>query len=134
MGDGRAVRLVRHDPAQPVDTTKWPATVPAVEHLLCEGLEFAAGLTVLVGENGSGQVHHRGDAGRGVRAQPAGRLSPGRAVPDPGQQPGSGAHLIVERGAGRPRWSYFLRADTMHSLYTYLEDHPNRRRPERFHS
>jgi hypothetical protein len=45
VGDGRAVRLVRHDPAQPIDT--------------------------------------------------------------------------------RPRWSYFLRADTTHSLYTYLEDHPN---------
>jgi predicted ATPase len=38
----------------------------------------------------------------------------------------------VERGPVRPRWSYFLRADTMHSLYTYLEDHPGRQ-PERFH-
>jgi hypothetical protein len=55
VGDGRAVRLVRHDPAQPVDTTRWPATVPAVEHLLCEGLELPAGLTVLIGENGSGK-------------------------------------------------------------------------------
>jgi hypothetical protein len=26
VGDGRAVRLVRRDPAQSVDTTKWPAT------------------------------------------------------------------------------------------------------------
>ena len=24
----------------------------------------------------------------------------------------------------RPRWSYFLRADTMHQLYTYLEQNP----------
>jgi hypothetical protein len=33
---------------------------------------------------------------------------------------------------GRGAWAYFLRADTMHSLYTYLEENPGRR-PERFH-
>ncbi len=32
----------------------------------------------------------------------------------------------------KPRWSYFLRADTMSQLYTYLEEHPGRR-PERLH-
>jgi len=31
--------------------------------------------------------------------------------------------LTVVRGV-RPRWSYFLRADTMHQLYTYLEQNP----------
>jgi hypothetical protein len=51
--DGRAVRLVRHDPGSPVDITRWPATIPAVEQLRCEGLELPGGLTVLVGENGS---------------------------------------------------------------------------------
>ena len=31
----------------------------------------------------------------------------------------------ADRGTGvRPRWSYFLRADTMHQLYTYLEQNP----------
>ena len=35
-------------------------------------------------------------------------------------EPAAGAQQIVERGPVRPRWSYFLRADTMHSLYTYL--------------
>ena len=39
--------------------------------------------------------------------------------------------MIAERGPVRP-WSYFLRADTMHGLYSYLEDNPGRRR-ERFH-
>jgi predicted ATPase len=53
--DGRVVRLIRHDPGSPVDTTSWPATVPAVEQILCEGWELPAGLTVLVGENGSGK-------------------------------------------------------------------------------
>jgi hypothetical protein len=31
-----------------------------------------------------------------------------------------GGELTVVRGL-RPRWSYFLRADTMNQLYTYLE-------------
>jgi len=47
-------------------------------------------------------------------------------------EPGIGAHLWAERGLGYPAWTYFLRADTMHGLYTYLEDNPGRR-PERFH-
>ena len=39
--------------------------------------------------------------------------------------------LTVVRGL-RPRWSHFLRADTMSQLYTYLEQNPGRR-PERLH-
>ena len=39
-------------------------------------------------------------------------------------EPGIGAHLWAERGLGYPAWTYFLRADTMHGLYTYLEDNP----------
>jgi predicted ATPase len=46
-------------------------------------------------------------------------------------EPGIGSELTVVRGA-RPRWSYFLRADTMHLLYTYLEENPGRV-PERLH-
>ena len=46
-------------------------------------------------------------------------------------EPGIGGELTVVRGL-RPRWSYFLRADTMSQLYTYLEEHPGRR-PERLH-
>jgi predicted ATPase len=46
-------------------------------------------------------------------------------------EPGIGGELTVVRGP-RPRWSYFLRADTMSQLYTYLEQNPGRR-PERLH-
>jgi len=53
--DGRAFRLIRHDPASPADACIWPATVPAVAQVLREDLELPAGLTVLVGENGSGK-------------------------------------------------------------------------------
>jgi predicted ATPase len=130
--DGRAVRLVRHDPAVPIDTSRWPATVPAVEQVLTEGLPVPAGLTVLVGENGSGKstlVEMLAEA-CGLNPQGGSVLAPRRWTRD--SEPGVGQHLIVERGPGRHRWSYFLRADTMHGLYTYLEDHPGRKR-ERFH-
>jgi MoxR-like ATPase len=33
----------------------WPSTVPAARHLLRAGLELAPGITILVGENGSGK-------------------------------------------------------------------------------
>ena len=54
-GDERVVRRIRPDPGHPIDTSRWPATVPAVRQLLSEGLELPPGLTVLVGENGSGK-------------------------------------------------------------------------------
>jgi hypothetical protein len=38
LTDSRVIRVIRHDPASVVDTSRWPATVPVVEQLLCEGL------------------------------------------------------------------------------------------------
>jgi predicted ATPase len=89
--DARPVRAFRPDPEAVVDEQVWPASVPALAQLLREGLELPAGLTVLVGENGSGKS------------------------------------TVVETLA-----DYFLRADTMSQLYTYLEENPGRR-PERLH-
>ena len=130
--DGRAVRMVRHDPGSPVDTTRWPATVPGVEQLLCEGLELPAGLTVLVGENGSGKSTVMEILAEACGLNPQGGSAQAKLFRTRDSEPGLGMHLIVERGPVRPRWSYFLRADTMHTLYTYLEDNPGRR-PERLH-
>jgi predicted ATPase len=130
--DERLVRAFRHDHEQPVDLGRWPATVPAVAQLLRDGLELPAGLTVLVGENGSGKstmVEILAEA-YGLNPQGGSALAHFRTRDS---EPGLGSAFIVERGTSRPRWSYFLRADTMHGLYTYLEDHPNPRRPERFH-
>lgn len=132
LADGRAIRLIRHDPGSPVDTSRWPATVPAVEQLLCEGLELPAGLTVLVGENGSGKSTLVETLAEACGLNPQGGSAMGQLFRVRDSEPGLGARLVVERGPSRPRWSYFLRADTMHSLYTYLEDHPGRR-DERLH-
>ena len=131
--DGRAIRLIRHDPGSPVDTSRWPATVPAVEQMLCEGLELAPGVTVLVGENGSGKSTVVEMLAEACGLNPQGGSAMARLFRTRDSEPGLGTNLIVERGPIRPRWSYFLRADTMHTLYSYLEDNPGRRGPELFH-
>jgi predicted ATPase len=131
--DGRAVRRVRLDPgSSTVDTTRWPATVPAVGQLLRDGLELPAGLTVLVGENGSGKSTVMEILAEACGLNPKGGSAQARLFRTRDSEPGLGAHLIAERGAARPRWSYFLRADTMHTLYSYLEENPGRHQ-ERFH-
>lgn len=131
-GEGRAFRHVRLDPAIPVDDSRWPATVPAVRQILREGLELPAGLTVLVGENGSGKSTITELLAVACGLNPQGGSAMGATFRVRDSEPHLGGQLTAERGLDRPRWSYFLRADTMHSLYTYLEDHPGRR-DERLH-
>ncbi len=53
--DARPVRAFRPGAGVEVDELVWPTSVPAMAQLLREGLELPAGLTVLVGENGSGK-------------------------------------------------------------------------------
>ena len=129
--DTRMVRAVRPRPDASIDTTRWPATVPAVEQILAEGLELPRGVTVLVGENGSGKSTVVEMLAEACGLNPQGG-SAKALFRTRDSEPRIGRHLEVERGLLGSSWSYFLRADTMHSLYSYLEDHPGRR-PERFH-
>ena len=41
--------------------------------------------------------------------------------------------LRLQRGVGANRWGFFLRAETMHSFYTYLEENPSPRGDIAFH-
>ena len=115
------------------DLGAWPATVPAAAQLLRSGLELGPGITVLVGENASGKSTVVEMMAEAYGLNPQGGSVQAPAVRVRETEPGAGRLLRVERGAvARPAWAYFLRADTMHSLYTYLEEHPGRRR-ERLH-
>jgi predicted ATPase len=129
--DIRAIRLIRLAPGAGVDTSRWPGSVPAIGQLLCEGLALPPGLTVLVGENGSGKSTMVELLAEACGLNPKGGSAMAPLFQTRDSAPGLGPALVAERGL-RPRWSYFLRADTMHSLYGYLEDNPGSRQ-ERFH-
>jgi predicted ATPase len=94
-------------------------TVPAIAQILRNGLEVPPGATVLVGENGSGKstVLEVLAAALGINAEGGSRNT--RLVTRP-SEPGS-LDLIVERSPGADRWAYFLRDETLHGMYSYLE-------------
>ncbi|MEO5711054.1 MAG: AAA family ATPase [Nocardioidaceae bacterium] len=54
-GDRRIVQRAVPNGHGPDTHEEWPASIPAVGTLLDEGLELPAGVTLLVGENGSGK-------------------------------------------------------------------------------
>ena len=129
--DARPVRAFRPRDGAAVDETVWPASVPALAQLLRDGLELPAGLTVLVGENGSGKSTVVECLAEAYGLNPQGGSAQANLFSVRPSEPGAGSQLTVVRGV-KPRWSYFLRADTMNQLYTYLEQNPGRR-PERLH-
>ena len=103
--DTRPVRAFLPGPDLRVDEIRvsaWPASVPALAQVLRDGLELPAGLTVLVGENGSGKSTVVETLAEAYGLNPQGGSALGQS------------------------WSYFLRADTMHQLYTYLEQNPGK--------
>ena len=119
----RPVRRVEADTGAEFDRAAWWATIPAIAAVLKDGLNIPAGVTFLVGENGSGKstliealaaVHGLNPEGGSRSARHSTRVT---------ESP-LGAALRVIRTPGRAANSYFLRAETMHGLYTYLEELP----------
>lgn len=126
------VAVRARDYANAVDRTQWPASIPAVAQVLAEGLDLSPGVTFLVGENGSGKstiveavamAYGFSAEGGSTSAQHRTR----RTESDLSER------LELQRGVGAPRWGYFLRAETMHSFYTYLEENPSARYEPTFH-
>jgi predicted ATPase len=132
-GDDRAVRAFRRSPHAQFDPARWPATVSAIAQILRDGLELPAGLSVLVGENGSGKSTVVETLAEAYGLNPQGGSIQARLFQVRDSEPGLGSTLMVERAPSwRSHWAYFLRADTMHGMYSYLENNPGLR-PERFH-
>jgi predicted ATPase len=119
-----------HDAA--VDPALWPATLPAVRQVLDDGLGLGP-LTVLVGENGSGKstlveglalAYGMSAEGGSTGARNSTRITESELW----------RALALRRGIGASRWGFFLRAETMHGFYSYLERNPGRTNADpRFH-
>jgi predicted ATPase len=111
----------------------WPHTIPAVRQILTDGLELAAGVTFLVGENGAGKSTLVEAIAIAFGMSPEGG-STGARLTTRASESSLARDLQLTRGAGAPRWGFFLRAETMHGYYTYLEQNPSPYREDpRFH-
>ncbi|NAZ81268.1 AAA family ATPase [Kineococcus sp. R8] len=121
----RPVRRVERHPDAAVDVTAWPDSVPAVTQLLTRGLDLPAGVTFLVGENGAGKSTVVEAVAEAVGAHREGGSSAHLAGVDRGDHEDTsdlaGRLRVVRSGGGR-RGAFFLRAETMHRFYSYLDE------------
>lgn len=129
LRDRRPVRRVM--PNEYAERGRWPATIPAVAQLLDEGMELAEGVTLLVGENGTGKSTIVEAVAMAFGLNPEGGSSGARHTTRESESD-LWKWVRLERSAGAPRWGFFLRAETMHGFYSYLEGHPGARDPD-FH-
>ena len=116
------VRRIEADPGQPLAADRYPASIPAVAQVLDEGLDLGPGVTFLVGENGSGKSTLVEAVATAFGMSPEGGSTHSRHTTRPTESP-LGESLRLVRGAGSARWGFFLRAETMHGWYSYMEDH-----------
>ena len=123
MDDRRLVRRIQRDPDASVGAG-WPFDLPPVAQLLRDGLDLAPGVTFLAGENGSGKstLVEALAAAYGLNAEGGSR---GTRHSTRASESDLHRALQLVRGPRGRGWAYFLRAETMHGLYTYLEDNPS---------
>lgn len=115
-----SLRRIEHDPLDPIDVDCWPATLGPVRHLLENGLDLGA-VTVLTGDNGAGKstIVEAIAIAYGLNAE--GGTTAARHVTR-ATESDLGHHLRLVREPGAPQQGFFLRAETMHGLSTYLEE------------
>jgi predicted ATPase len=116
------VRVSPH-PERSLSSQEWPGNIPAVAQILRGGLDLSPGVTFLVGENGSGKSTLVEGIAMAYGLSPEGGSTFSRHSTRASESPLSQA-LQLRRGIGAGRWGFFLRAETMHSWYTYLEQNP----------
>ncbi|KQO63164.1 AAA family ATPase [Curtobacterium sp. Leaf261] len=113
------------------DHDRWPGTLAPVRQLLGAGLDLDR-MTILVGDNGAGKstvveaiamAYGLGAEGGSTGAMHATRHS----------ESVLGDHLRLVRDPGAVRNGTFLRAETMHGFFTYLEQNPGGRPEPVFH-
>jgi len=114
-----ARRVERARGAELPASDTWPLTIPAVGQVIAQGLDLAA-CSVLVGENGSGKstLVEALAMAAGMNAEGG---STGASHRTHVSESPLHEWLTVVRDPGAPRWGYFVRAETMHGLFTYLD-------------
>jgi len=103
---------------------RWPHTIPAVRQLLTDGLDLNPGVTFLVGENGAGKSTLVEAIAVAFGLSPEGG-STGARLTTRATESSLADDLQLTRGVGAKRAGFFLRAETMHGFYTYLEQNPS---------
>ncbi|MET4780613.1 AAA family ATPase [Glaciihabitans sp. UYNi722] len=121
--DRYPIRRLDEHPLNLMDRDVWPATLPPVRQVLDNGLVLGAA-TVFVGENGSGKSTLVEGIAMAYGLSPEGG-STGANHRTRSTESELGDHLQLVRNAGASKRGYFLRAETMHGLFTYLEHNPS---------
>ena len=115
----RPVRRIEEHRLAPLSKDVWPATIPAVRQILDEGLDLSR-LTVFVGENGTGKSTIVEALAQAFGLNAEGGTQ--NALHHTQRTESTLAeHLQLTRGAGGSKKGVFLRAETMHSHFAYLD-------------
>ncbi|MDN5562884.1 putative ATPase [Luteococcus japonicus] len=109
----------------------WPFTLAPVAQLLRDRLELGP-LTILVGENGVGKSTIVEAIALAFGLNPEGGSTGAQNRTRESESPLHEALRLV-RGAGASKRGYFLRAETIHGLLTYLEENPPLHGEQHFH-
>lgn len=125
------IRRLGEDPFNVLDRRQWPAVLPPVTHVLDLGLDLTPA-TIFVGENGSGKSTLVEAIALAYGLSPEGG-STGARHTTRSTESVLADHLQLVRNAGTTRRGYFLRAETMHGFFTYLEANPSKSGDIPFH-
>ncbi|MCI9869390.1 AAA family ATPase [Arthrobacter humicola] len=117
------IRRLAEDPAHVLDRRRWPGNLPPVAQVLDQGLDLTPA-TIFVGENGSGKSTLVEAIAQAYGLSPEGG-STGARHSTRSTESILADHLQLVRNAGGTRRGYFLRAETMHGFFTYLEKNPS---------
>lgn len=119
MLDPRPLVRVTVDPDATSDPDAWPYSLPAVADLMRDGLELDD-VTILVGENGAGKSTLIEAVAMAYGLNAEGGSTGARNSTWASESPLHDALRLV-RGGAAPKWGYFVRAETMHGLFSYLQ-------------
>lgn len=127
--DDRPLRAIGIFQDAMIEPASWPMTIPAVREFVrvaqsdppFGGWEFPPGVTFLVGENGSGKSTLVEGIAEAAGLPVEGGTANGGAQTRRTESP-LGEWLKVQRGPAAAKGGFFLRAETMHGYYTWLED------------